>query len=116
MNRTASTLVIGVTALAAAASSYSWYHALMTSYAGPSATGSAIRLAGPAGYKWMFGSGATAPGWLTGAAAPARVITPGADPAQVIGVLAATAPGPRVALAAATAAAAAVPAGAVVSK
>lgn len=102
---------------AATGASYSWYQGMMTSYTATDTAASSTRLTSTAGYRWLFGNGqSAAPGWMTGAAAPASVVTHGADPAQFIGMLTASAPGPRVSAGAATAAAAAAPAGATVSK
>jgi hypothetical protein len=96
---------------------YSWYHATMTSYAAAGPAAATARLTSPASYRWLFGNGASAaPGWMTGARAPATVIPSGADPAQFIGLLTASAPGPRLSADGAAAAAAVAPVGAMVSK
>lgn len=140
MTRTRSTL-IGVVAAAAAAAgcgtalassggsaattpaaapggaTYSWYKGLMTGYTAADSVGTSTRLTSTASYQWLFGNdGPAAPGWMTGARPPASVITPGANPAQFVGMLTTSAPGQRVSAGTAAAAAAAVPAGATVSK
>jgi rusticyanin len=70
---------------------------------------------GEAGYRWMFG-GTSAPAWMRGAALPALMMGTGADMGQVMGQLWASAPGPRVSAAQATALGSQVPAGASIDR
>jgi rusticyanin len=74
-----------------------------------------------AGYHWMTGTGTTTPGWMTGGTFPAAMMSTGmmgggsTDPGKVMGALFASAPGPRVSAAQATALGTQVPAGAQVA-
>jgi rusticyanin len=64
---------------------------------------------GAAGYRWMFG-GTSAPAWMRGEQLPAAMMGTGGDPGKVMGRLWASAPGPRVSPAQATALGSRVPA------
>ena len=109
---------------------YSWYQTTMSDYYG-TGTGSGMMGASTSygsvgwmmsqgGYRWMTG-GSTSPGWMTGSLPSSMMSSTGmmggsTDPGQVMGRLFASAPGPRVSTAQATALGAQVPAGAQVSK
>ena len=109
---------------ASASPGYPWYRSMMTGYYG-NGNGSGMMgnssygwMMSEAGYRWMTG-GAGSPGWMTGALPSAMMGTGmtggGTDPGKIMGSLFASAPGPRVSTAQATALGTQVPAGAQVS-
>jgi rusticyanin len=111
------------TAVSAApgAPSYSFYQSMMGRYlsgTGGSMMGGASGygwMMGQAGYQWMFG-GTSAPGWMRSAALPASMMGTGTDPGKIMGLLWASAPGPRVSAAQAAALGSQVPAGASIDR
>jgi rusticyanin len=104
---------------------YSWYRSMMTGRygngggAGMMGSSSYGWMMSEAGYRWMTG-GIGSPGWMTGALPSAMMgagmMGTGTDPGKIMGRLFASAPGPRVSAAQATALGSQVPAGAQVSK
>jgi Sulfocyanin (SoxE) domain len=110
--------------------SYTWYQSMMSGYygngtgtpmMGGSSYGSYGWMMGQAGYRWMTGSGTAVPGWMTSGSLPSAMMSTGmmgsgTDPGKVMGTLFASASGPRVSAARATALGSQIPAGAQVSK
>ena len=120
-------------AAASTSPSYSWYQSMMSGHygngpgngngmmGGSASYGSYGWMMSQAGYRWMTGTGSVTPGWMAGHALPAAMMGSammggGTDPGKVMGSLFASAPGPRVTPAQATALASQAPAGAQVSK
>src|SRR5205823_1138185 len=119
-------------AAASASPSYSWYQSMMSGHYG-NGTGAGTPMMGgfsfgsygwmmsQAGYRWMTGASAASPGWMT-AAMPSAMMggammgSAGSDPGKIMGTLFASAPGPRISAAQATALSGQAPAGAQVSK
>jgi rusticyanin len=90
-----------------------------TSMMGGTSRGSYGWMMSQAGYQWMTGNGSASPGWTTGTLPAAMMGTAmmggSTDPGKVMGTLFASAPGPRVSAAQATALGSQAPAGAQVS-
>ncbi len=97
---------------------YSWYRSMMSGYygrAGMMGGSSSGWMMSQAGYQWMTG-GTGAPGWMRGGTLPSSMMGGSSDPGTVMGRLFASAPGPRVSPAQATALGSQVPAAASISR
>ncbi len=97
---------------------YSWYRSMMSGYyggAGMMGGSSSGWMMSQAGYQWMTG-GTGAPGWMRGGTLPSSIMGASTDPGTVMGRLFASAPGPRVSPAQATALDSQVPAGASINR